>query len=203
MSHGDPYYGNAVEVEHVWVRPPSPDCDACGCCTAPLCANRGRAWSAVLGAGVRRAGGDGRQRVPVRPGGRPGQGVTRDQGAARGGPVREPGWCGCGHLEPLHTLRAGRRGGCSTSTCSCGSYEPGAGVMPAPAGPPRLLPDLNAMTRRYAAYAQARDGGRQPDAGLLAAAVADDVPAWRDEVHRLEMLRRELAAELDRLQGGA
>lgn len=72
--------------------------------------------------------------------------------------------------------------------------------MPAPAGPPRLLPDLNAMASRYAAYADARDSGRQPDAALLAAAVADDVPAWRHEVHRLETLRQELAAELDRLQ---
>lgn len=129
-----------------------------------------------------------------------GSAVTRDQGAARGGPVREPGRCACGHLEPLHTLRAGRRrGGCSSSTCGCGGYEPGAGVMPAPAGPPRLVPDLDAMTSRYAAYADARDNGRQPDAALLAAAVADDVPAWRHEVHRLETLRQELAAELDRV----
>lgn len=124
-----------------------------------------------------------------------------DRDAACGGPVREPGWCGCGHLEPLHTLRAGRRGGCSTSTCGCGGYEPGAGVMPAP-GPRPAPADLYAMTGRYAAYADARDGGRQPDAALLARAVADDVPAWRDEVHRLEALRRELAAELDRLRDG-
>ncbi|WP_018223903.1 hypothetical protein [Salinispora pacifica] len=164
---------------------------------------RRRAGAAVLGVGVRRAGGDGCQRVPVRPGDRQGPAVTRDRDAALGGPVREPGWCVCGHLEPLHTLRSGRRGGCSTSTCGCGGYEPGAGVMPAPAGPPRLLPDLDAMASRYAVYADARDGGRQPDAALLARAVADDVPAWRDEVHRLEALRRELAAELDRLQDGA
>lgn len=158
----------------------------------------------MLGVGVRRAGGNGRQHMPVRPDDPRGPAVTRDQGAARGGPVREPGRCACGHLEPLHTLRPGhRRGGCSTSTCCCGGYEPGVGVMPAPAGPPRLLPDLDAMTSRYAAYADARDSGRQPDAALLAAAVADDVPAWRHEVHRLETLRRELAAELDRLQGGA
>lgn len=142
--------------------------------------------------------------MPVRPDDPRGPAVTRDQGAARGGPVREPGRCACGHLEPLHTLRPGRRrGGCSTSACGCGGYEPGVGVMPAPAGPPRLLPDLDAMTSRYAAYVDARDNGRQPDAALLAAAVADDVPAWRHEVHRLETLRRELAAELDRLQGGA
>lgn len=129
--------------------------------------------------------------------------MNRDRDAARGGPVREPGWCVCGHLEPLHTLRAGRRGGCSTSTCCCGGYEPGAGVMPAPA-PVRPAPaDLDAMTGRYVAYADARDGGRQPETALLAAAVADDVPGWAAEVHRLEALRRELAAELDRLQGGA
>lgn len=138
----------------------------------------------------------------MRPDDRRGSAVTRDQGAARGGPVREPGWCVCGHLEPLHTLRAGRRrGGCSTSTCSCGGYEPGAGVMPAPG--PRAPADLDAMTRRYTAYRSARDGGRLRSAALLAAAVADDVPAWRDEVHRLEMLRRELAAELDRLRDEA
>ncbi|NYT96306.1 hypothetical protein [Salinispora sp. H7-4] len=126
-----------------------------------------------------------------------------DRDAACGGLVREPGWCVCGHLEPLHTLRADRRrGGCSTSTCGCGGYEPGAGVTPAP-GPRPTPADLYAMTSRYIAYADARDSGRQPDVALLAAAVADDVPGWVAEVHRLEALRRELAAELDRLQCGA
>nr|WP_223874883.1 hypothetical protein [Salinispora vitiensis] len=128
--------------------------------------------------------------------------MIRDRDAALGGPVREPGWCVCGHLEPLHTLRAGRRGGCSTSTCGCGGYEPGAGVMPAP-GPRPAPADLNTMTSRYTAYADARDSGRQPDVALLAAAVADDVPGWVAEVHRLEALRRELAAELDRLRDGS
>ncbi|TDC33118.1 hypothetical protein E1166_26055 [Micromonospora sp. KC213] len=37
MSYGDPYYGGTEEVEHVWVRPPSPDCPDCRCCTTPLC----------------------------------------------------------------------------------------------------------------------------------------------------------------------
>ncbi|WP_233600093.1 hypothetical protein [Micromonospora sp. M71_S20] len=79
----------------------------------------------------------------------------------------------------------------------------GAGVTPAPAGP-RIAPaDLDAMGERYIAYAEARDSGSTVVADLLARAVADDVPAWRDEVHRLELLRQELAAELDRLQGGA
>ncbi|NIL41585.1 hypothetical protein HCB17_10665 [Salinispora arenicola] len=59
------------------------------------------------------------------------------------------------------------------------------------------------MGERYIAYVEARDTGRQRDAALLAHAVADDVPAWRDEVARLEMLRRELAAELDRLRDEA
>ncbi|WP_043535504.1 hypothetical protein [Salinispora tropica] len=54
MSHGDPYYGNATEVEHTWARPPSPDCGACGCCTAPLCATateRGLPCWALVSAG--------------------------------------------------------------------------------------------------------------------------------------------------------
>ncbi|RKN38488.1 hypothetical protein D7223_31210 [Micromonospora endolithica] len=59
------------------------------------------------------------------------------------------------------------------------------------------------MGERYVAYAEARDSGQTAKAALLAAAVADDVPAWRDEVHRLELLRRELADALDRLTGGA
>lgn len=54
MTQGDPYYGNAIEVEHTWTRPPSPDCDACGCCFAALCATaveRGLPCWALVSAG--------------------------------------------------------------------------------------------------------------------------------------------------------
>ncbi|AYF30632.1 hypothetical protein CSH63_24945 [Micromonospora tulbaghiae] len=60
------------------------------------------------------------------------------------------------------------------------------------------------MGERYVAYCEARDTpGLERRADILARAVADDVPAWLGEVARLEQLRRELAAELDRIQGGA
>lgn len=133
----------------------------------------------------------------------------RDPGAAAGGVACEPRRCTCGALEPLHTIvRPGQRGGCPATGCT--RFEAtnvvalfGAGVTPAPAGPRPAPADLDAMGERYVAYAEARDSGSTTVADLLARAVADDVPAWRDEVHRLELLRRELAAELDRLRGGA
>ncbi|MFF0721317.1 hypothetical protein [Micromonospora sp. NPDC003816] len=80
---------------------------------------------------------------------------------------------------------------------------PGVGFVPAP-GPRAVPADLDAMGERYVAYAEARDTpGREREANLLARAVADDVPAWLGEVARVEQLRQELAAELDRLTGGA
>ncbi|MFG2059698.1 hypothetical protein ACGFI9_37370 [Micromonospora sp. NPDC048930] len=79
---------------------------------------------------------------------------------------------------------------------------PGAGVVPAP-GPRAVPADLDAMGERYIAYCEARDSGREQDADKLARAVADDVPAWLGEVTRVEALRQELAAEIDRLTGGA
>ena len=134
--------------------------------------------------------------------------TRRDPGTASGGVAVEPGRCGCGGLEPLHTrTRSGRRGGCPATGCH--RYEPasnviafpGAGTTPAPAGPPTRLPDLDAMGERYAAYCEARDSGREREADLLARAVAEDVPAWLAEVARVEALRAELAAELDRVTG--
>lgn len=82
---------------------------------------------------------------------------------------------------------------------------PGAGITPAPAGPPRPAPaDLDAMGERYVAYCEARDTpGRERDADLLAHAVAEDVPAWLAEVARVEALRQELADALNLLTGGA
>lgn len=81
---------------------------------------------------------------------------------------------------------------------------PGAGITPAPAGPPRTAPaDLDALGERYIEYCEARDSGREQEAALLARVVADDTPAWQAEVARLEGLRAELAAELDRIRGGA
>ncbi|MFI6266130.1 hypothetical protein [Micromonospora sp. NPDC051006] len=79
---------------------------------------------------------------------------------------------------------------------------PGAGALPAPAGPPPAMADLDAIGERYVAYAEAveTDDWTLP---LLARACADDIPALRDEIHRLELLRRELAAELERRSGGA
>lgn len=80
---------------------------------------------------------------------------------------------------------------------------PGAGAMPpAPAGPPVAPADLDAIGERYVAYCEARDSDSWT-VGLRARMCADDVPLLRDEIHRLELLRRELAAEVDRLTGGA
>lgn len=80
---------------------------------------------------------------------------------------------------------------------------PGVGAMPAP-GPRAVPADLDALGDRYVAYCEARDTpGREREADLLARAVADDTPAWQAEVARVEALRAELAAELDRIRGGA
>ena len=80
---------------------------------------------------------------------------------------------------------------------------PGVGALPAP-GPRPAPADLDGMGERYVAYCEARDTpGRERDADLLARAVADDTPAWLGEVARVEALRAELAAELDRIRGGA
>ncbi|MBM0203238.1 hypothetical protein JNW90_09040 [Micromonospora sp. STR1s_5] len=62
------------------------------------------------------------------------------------------------------------------------------------------MPDRDAMGDRYVAYCEARDTpGREVEAAKLAQAVADDVAQWRDEVDRIEALRIELGAEVDRL----
>lgn len=75
---------------------------------------------------------------------------------------------------------------------------PGAGIPPAPAHPV----DLDAIGERYTALLEARAAGDDDLTRLLAAACADDVPALRDEVARVEALRVELAAELENLLGG-
>jgi hypothetical protein len=68
------------------------------------------------------------------------------------------------------------------------------------------MPDRDAMGDRFVAYCEARDSGRAADplllgeADLLAHAVAEDCGRWRDEADRIEALRVELAAEVDRLR---
>lgn len=115
----------------------------------------------------------------------------RDPGAATGGAVYEPGRCACGALEPVHTIvRPGQRGGCPATGCK--RYEPasnviafpGVGITPAPAGPPQHPADLDAIGERYVAYAEAV-ATDDPHLPLLARVCADDVPALRDEIHRL------------------
>lgn len=72
---------------------------------------------------------------------------------------------------------------------------PGAGIPPAPA----RAADLDAIGERYTALLEARAAGDTFVIRLLEGACADDVPVLRDEVARVEALRVELAAELDRL----
>ena len=121
---------------------------------------------------------------------------------------REPDLCVCGRMETLHPMRGGRRGafpaaGCTGYTPANVIQFPGVGTAPAP-GPRPAPADLDGMGERYVAYCEARDTpGRERDADLLARAVADDTPAWLGEVARVEALRAELAAELDRIRGGA
>lgn len=74
---------------------------------------------------------------------------------------------------------------------------PGAGIPPAPAFPA----DLDGIGDRYTALLEARTAGDGRAVRLLEAACADDVPALVDEIARVERLRVELAAELDRLYG--
>lgn len=129
----------------------------------------------------------------------------QDPGAANGGVATAPSRCACGRLESLHPIRGGRRAGLP----GCKGFRrtnvvelfPGAGTAPAPAGPPRLLADLAAIGDRYTDLLEARERGDQAVADLLAQACADDIPALREEIHRVELLRRELAAELDRVTG--
>lgn len=138
----------------------------------------------------------------------------RDPGAATGGTVRPTvEVCACQHLEALHRLTGRRRTACSTSSCGCKSFRaasvvnvvelfPGAGVVPAP-GPGPSPADLDAISDRYTDLLEARARGDQATADLLAHACADDIPALREEIHRVELSRRALAAEVARLRGGA
>lgn len=68
-----------------------------------------------------------------------------------------------------------------------------ASIPPAPVRPA----DLDAIGDRYTALLEARAAGDEKEIALLAAACADDVPAMRDEIARVEALRAELAAELE------
>ncbi|TDC33125.1 hypothetical protein E1166_26060 [Micromonospora sp. KC213] len=75
-------------------------------------------------------------------------------------------------------------------------------MQPAP-GPRPVPADLDAIGDRYTDLLEARERGDQTTADQLAHACADDIPALREEIHRVELLRRELAAELDRVTGHA
>lgn len=75
---------------------------------------------------------------------------------------------------------------------------PGAGSVPAP-GPRPAPVDLDGIGERYTALLEARAVGDWYKARLLEGACSDDVPALRDEVARVEALRVELAAQVDRL----
>ncbi|MEU5945108.1 hypothetical protein ABZ793_06045 [Micromonospora sp. NPDC047465] len=150
----------------------------------------------------------------------------QDPGAANGIAAVEPGRCKCGHLAPLHRPERGVLKRCEHRACGCTMYAerpagvvvrfPGAGTTPAPGRAPITMPDRDAMGERYVAYCEARDSGQAADplllgqADLLAHAVAEDCGRWRDEVDRVDALRAELGAEVDRLrdelarlQGGA
>lgn len=124
--------------------------------------------------------------------------TRRDPGAATGTIATEPGRCACGALEPLHSLvRSGQRGGCPATGCQ--RYEPsnvialrGPGSVPAPAGPPRLTVDLDAVGDRWTDLLDARHRGDTAAARHLEAALAEDVPALREEIHRLQVALSEV-----------
>lgn len=122
-----------------------------------------------------------------------------DPGAANGGPVREPDRCtSCGRLETFHPIRrSGTRGpfleaGCTGYRAARPTLTvvPGAGVMPAPAGPPPHTFDLDAIGDRYTDLLEARARGDEHTANLLAQACADDVPLLREELHRVTVALR-------------
>jgi hypothetical protein len=131
----------------------------------------------------------------------------RDPGAANGGPITEPGWCTCSHLEPLHRIGLHGRTRCEYANCGCTRYRerpagfviqfPGAGRAPAPAGPPVQRLDLDAVADRWTDLLDARHRleqfGRPEDAETvrhLEAALAEDVPLLREEIHRLTVALR-------------
>ncbi|MEW2474638.1 hypothetical protein AB0875_12685 [Micromonospora gifhornensis] len=110
--------------------------------------------------------------------------MSRDQGAANGGPVREPRRCTCGRLETLHPVRGGKRRGLPSLGCSGFEAAATVTVLTIPVPPPRHV-DLNAIGDRYTDLLEARARGDEHTAGLLAHACADDVPLLREEIHRL------------------
>ncbi|MCZ7376521.1 hypothetical protein [Micromonospora sp. WMMC250] len=69
---------------------------------------------------------------------------------------------------------------------------PGAGTMPAPAGPPAHTLDLDAVADRWTDLLDARERGDQTTCRFLEAALAEDVPVLREEIHRLTVALREV-----------
>ncbi|WP_330438796.1 hypothetical protein OHB44_27895 [Micromonospora sp. NBC_00821] len=122
--------------------------------------------------------------------------TRRDPGAANGRVSVEPGQCVCGALEPLHTIvKPGQRGGCPSTGCR--RYEPsnvipfpGVGHMQAPAGPPARRLDLDAVADRWTDLLDARHRQDATAVQLLEAALAEDVPLLREEIHRLTVALR-------------
>jgi len=101
-------------------------------------------------------------------------------------------------METLHPVTGpGRRG--SFPAADCKKYEPdtvielfpGAGLAPAPAGPPVHRLDLDAVADRWTDLLDARERGDETTVRFLTAALVEDVPALREEIHRLTVALRE------------
>ncbi|MGC4769230.1 hypothetical protein ACLQ25_09645 [Micromonospora sp. DT44] len=100
-------------------------------------------------------------------------------------------------METLHpVVGPGRRGGIPAAGCK--KYEPdtvielfpGAGLAPAPAGPPAQALDLDAVADRWTDLLDARERGDEATVRFLTAALVEDVPALREEIHRLTVALR-------------
>ncbi len=121
----------------------------------------------------------------------------RDPGAANGGTIRPMRRCQCGRMETLHPIRNGRRGGFPAADCK--RFEPatviplfpGAGTTPAPAGPPTPTLDLDAVADRWTDLLDARERGDHTTVRFLEAALVEDVPHLREEIHRLTVALRQ------------
>lgn len=100
-------------------------------------------------------------------------------------------------METLHPIRLGGGRG-PLLTAGCTGYEadtvvelfPGAGTTPAPAGPPAHRLDLDAVADRWTDLLDARERGDETTVRFLTAALAEDVPALREEIHRLTVALR-------------
>ncbi|MEU5668980.1 hypothetical protein ABZ749_01155 [Micromonospora sp. NPDC047753] len=100
-------------------------------------------------------------------------------------------------METLHPVTGpGRRGGFPAAGCK--RFEPstviemfpGAGTTPAPAGPPAHTLDLDAVADRWTDLLDARERGDHTSVRFLEAALAEDVPLLREEIHRLTVALR-------------